>query len=254
MKKKKEFNVFDDDIDIISDEEEIVDSYEDEIEKVYDDEDIEPIENSDEELEDDYNYEPEKKPINYKKIINIVFFIIMLCLVMITVDVISVGKFNKGPYFAVKTRTYDDGGTREYYGLGYKVISYNQFQGRRDKEIGFWSLKYNAEPVTVQDVDLAIEFNKDEVATYKKYYKKFVRVVSTLKKIDKKNHKIILEYYDEDCKYTLDIVCNMVEEQYDLSKLVEKEETTIIGTVNKYKFKTNKETGKLYINDCFAEQ
>ena len=38
-------------------------------------------------------------------------------------------------------------------------------------EIGTWALKYNVEPIYSEIVDLAIEFNNDEAAAYKKYLK-----------------------------------------------------------------------------------
>ena len=41
----------------------------------------------------------------------------------------------------IRTSIYKDGGTKEYYGLGYKVIKYNQIEGRRDTQIGLWNLK-----------------------------------------------------------------------------------------------------------------
>ena len=44
-------------------------------------------------------------------------------MVMVTVDVVGVSRYNKGPFFAIKTKTYNDGGTKEYYGIGYKAIS-----------------------------------------------------------------------------------------------------------------------------------
>ena len=109
---------------------------------------------SEEEFEEDQN--SRRKYKRYKKIINIVFAIILVVLVMITIDVISVSRYNVGPFFAIKTQTIKDGGTKVYYGLGYKVIKYNQEQGRRDREIGSWNLKYNIEPVDIQDIDLAL--------------------------------------------------------------------------------------------------
>lgn len=39
---------------------------------------------------------------------------------------------DKPPLFAVRTEMYKDGGTAVYYGLGYKVIDYNQLEGRKD--------------------------------------------------------------------------------------------------------------------------
>lgn len=38
----------------------------------------------------------------------------------------TLSKFSKRPIFAIPGATYKDGGTREYYGLGYKVIKYNK--------------------------------------------------------------------------------------------------------------------------------
>lgn len=209
--------------------------------------------------EDDYEDEinlDSKKLKRTKLIINIIFTIIVLLIIMVATDIICVSRFNKGPFFAIPTHTYNDGGTKEYYGLGYKVIKYHQLQGRRDKEIGNWSLKYNVNPVTVQDVDMAIEFNDDSAKAYDKYYKKFVRIITTLHKVDKKNNTILVGYDDEGGKYTLDIECaiNKDEDQKFINKFKEGKEITIIGTVSDFSAKTNKNATKIYISDCFAEQ
>ncbi len=214
-------------------------------------------ENYDEYSPEDEYLEENPKNRNSSKLVhflNILFVIIIIALLMIATDIICVSKYNIGPFFAIPTHTYKDGGTKEYYGLGYKVIKYHQVQGRKDTEIGLWSLKYNIEPTTIKSVDLAIEFYNDEAKTYKKYYKKFVRVVSTLEKIDEKNNTITLSYIDEGKKYSLDIECNMASKNSNIDKLEKGKEVTIIGTVNKYDFKSSKKVGKLYINNCFAEQ
>jgi hypothetical protein len=36
------------------------------------------------------------------------------------------------PIFAIRTNLYKDGGTSIYLGFGYKVIDYNQLDGRKD--------------------------------------------------------------------------------------------------------------------------
>ena len=206
---------------------------------------------------DDFSMDDEKERLNsnvFARIINIIFIILLISMTMIAVDVISVARYNNGPFFAIPLHTYKDGGTKEYYGIGYKVIKYNQVQGRRDKEIGFWNLKYNADPVTIQSIDLAIEFQKDEEKAYRKYYKKFVRIISTLENVDTKNNKITISYVDEGKKYSLDIDCSMASKNSNISKLEKGKEITIIGTVTKYDFKTKSKAGKLYISDCFAEQ
>lgn len=206
----------------------------------------------DEEL--DIDVLPDDKKIRRAKlIINIIFSIIVILIIMVAIDIICVSRYNKGPFFAIPTHTYKDGGTKEYYGLGYKVIKYKQLQGRRDMELGKWSLKYNTEPITVQDVDMAIEFNDDVDKAYTKYYKKFVRIISTLEKVDKKNHSIKIGYQDEGEKYSLDIKCDIVKEQTELN-FKEGKEITIIGTVSDFDFKTNKKPNTVYITNCFAEQ
>lgn len=208
--------------------------------------------------EDDYDDEvvDNKKLKRTKLIINIVFGIIVLLIIMVATDIICVSRFNKGPFFAIPTHTYKDGGTKEYKGLGYKVIKYHQLQGRRDTEIGKWSLKYNVEPVTLQDVDMAIEFNDDSVKAYDKYYKKFVRIITTLHKVDKKNNTILVGYADEGGKYTLEIECaiNKDEDKKIINKFEEGKEITIIGTVSDFSPRTKKNANRIYISDCFAEQ
>lgn len=178
----------------------------------------------------------------------------MISMAMIAIDVISVARYDKGPYFAIKLNEYKDGGTKEYYGIGYKVIKYNQIQGRRDKEIGLWTLKYNTEPITFRDIDLAIEFNNNPNQTYKKYYKKFVRVMTTLKSSNQDKNEIIVGYNDEDGKYTIDIVCEMAEKVNNSASFEVGKETTIIGTITDFDLKTEEQANKLVISNCFAAQ
>lgn len=285
-KKKNDFEIYEDEsMNLASKEEEIMDSYLDEalsadsdenfeeeyeeeyeandsftandsineetFSKEYDDYDNENEYEDEDEDDSSYSNNTEKK---YKRIINIVFTIIVLVLAIIAIDVISVARYNVGPFFAIPVEKYKDGGSKAYYGLGYKVIKYHQIQGRRDTEIGFWNLKYNANPVTVKDIDLAIELNENGTDTYKKYYKKFVRIVSTLEKKDTKNNKITLSYQDEGKKYSLDIECSMATKKSALENLSENKAITIIGTVTDYEFKTKEKPNKFFISNCFAEQ
>ena len=122
-----------------------------------------------------------KKNYNTKRIINVLFVIVMLLICLVVIDIVSVSKYNKGPFFAINTKTYGDGGTKEYYGLGYKVIKYHQIQGRRDSEVGLWNLKYYTEPLNVTDLDLAIEFEENPEKALSRYYKKFIRISGVVK-------------------------------------------------------------------------
>ena len=203
--------------------------------------------------DDEYIFEDNKKLRRAKLIINIVFSIILVSILMVAVDLICVSRLNVGPFFSIATKTYEDGGTKEYLGLGYKVIKYNQLQGRRDREIGSWSLKYDIEPITAEAVDLALAFTED-ANTYSKYDKEFVRFIGTLKKVDTKNNKITMGYTDEGGKYTLDIVCDVVDEQTNLDTFEKGKEITIIGIVTDFKAKTNKKPNTLYVENVFAEQ
>lgn len=203
--------------------------------------------------EDNTDYYEEKKtkirkPINYHKILYTVLLIAIAITIMISIDVISVSRFNKGPFFAIPTHTYDDGGSKEYYGIGYKVIKYNQLQGRRDIELGTWNLKYNINPINIVDVDLAIDFYNDKEATLNKYNKKFVRIDTTLHQIDDKNNSLLLGYKDEEGnKYTINLKCEMLSKKQNYTP---GNEIMIIGQFSKYNEKTNTIT----IKNCFAEQ
>ena len=197
--------------------------------------------------------EKNKKVKRAKLIINIVCSIIVILVLMVGIDVIGVTRYNVGPFFAIPTKTYKDGGTKEYVGLGYKVIKYNQLQGRRDKEFGTWGLKYDIDPITAKDVDLALEF-ADNAEAYKKYDGEFVRIIGTLLKVDQKNNKITMGYLDEGGKYSLEINCKIVKEQTNLDTLKKGKEITIIGVVKDYKVKSKNKPNSLYIKNCFAEQ
>jgi hypothetical protein len=207
-------------------------------------EDVEPNYYEDEEKEVKI-----KKPRNYNKLLSIIFTVAIAITIMIIIDVVCISRFDKGPFFALPLHTYNDGGTTEYYGFGYKVIDYHQEQGRRDKELGLWNLKYNSNAINIKDFDLAIDFYEDKANTYEKYYKKFVRIDTTLHEIDNENNTLLLGYKDnEGEKYTLNIKCKMVKKNLD--KYTPGNEIMIIGTFTKYNEKTNTIT----ISNCFAEQ
>ena len=201
---------------------------------------------------DEEENEP-KQPRNYKlisRILNIIFIIIMVSLVLVAIDVIAVGKYNVGPFFAIKGKTYKDGGTKVYYGLGYKVIKYHQTQGRRDMEIGSWSLKYNSNPIPISALDLSIEFLENTEEAYSKYYKKFIRTYGTIEKIDQKNHKMEIAYNDPDGKYTIKLTCTMAEKKKIDANIGD--EIYVIGKFDDYRIV--KGTQKIKIVNCFAEK
>lgn len=215
----------------------------------------------DDELEDFETYEEyeinsidsgENQEKKFKKIINISFIVIMVIMAMISIDVVCVARYNIGPFFAIRTNVYKDGGTKVYYGPGYKVIKYHQHQGRRDKEIGFWSMPYSVEPTTTSALDLAIEFRNNPENTSKKYYKKFLRITGNLEKIDNTTKKITIGYTDPDGKYTFRVICPLADKKIEL-KPSDKKQLTVIGTAKKFTIKTKNQPNTLYMSDCFAE-
>lgn len=190
----------------------------------------------------------------WKRIINLVFTIIIIIIAMIVIDYVRVNRFEYTPLFAIKTLELKDGGTKEYTGLGYKVIDYKEIQGRRDIEIGLWNMERNSTPIEISDVDLAIEFTNDEGKAFTKYYKKFLKIKSTVLETNEKENKILLRYTDEDGKYTLDTICKLVPEQTNISAFEKDKEITIIGTVKNYVGSTKKNNKQIYIKNCIAGQ
>lgn len=191
----------------------------------------------------------EKEPIS-KVISNIIFIIIIALGIVIAIDVICVTKYDKGPYFAIRTKTYDDGGTEEFYGLGYKVIKYHQEQGKRDTKLGFWTMPYSVEPTEISALDLAIEFRNDPEKTANKYAGQFMRVTGRIYKI--KDNELILRYKDPDDAYTLKIKCPMAEKT-DLSDLKEDMEITVLGTIDNFTLATEKTSNSANMSNCFTE-
>ena len=181
--------------------------------------------------------EEEKK---IKKISTIVMIAIIVIGLLITLDILLVSKAHVGPFLAIRTKVYDDGGTKEDYGLGYKVIKYNQKIGRRDTIIGSWSIKYDTTPTNYTLEDLAFSIINDN----NNHIDEFIRLTGTIKKVDKSNKTLTLTYEDDDGKYNLTVKAEVISETF---KFNENAPVSIIGIVNKYDNKT------ITISNAFAE-
>lgn len=84
-----------------------------------------------------------------KKKYKIIILLFGIWLVFITTDSM-LSKWNQRPIFSLPIVHYKDGGTIEYYGLGYKIIQYRSInnkmtgeKGRKDTVFGLWNLKYD---------------------------------------------------------------------------------------------------------------
>lgn len=192
----------------------------------------------------------EEKESRPRFIMNLIFIIIIAIGIIIAIDMVCVVKYDKGPYFALRTATLDDGGTQIFYGLGYKVIKYHQEQGRRDTEVGFWTMPYSVEPTDVDAIDLAIDFRNEPEATAEKYAGKFVRITGRIFRI--KDNELVLRYHDSDNTYTLRIECPMAEKT-DFSNFEEGMEITVLGTIDNFTFATANKANTVNMSNCFAE-
>jgi hypothetical protein len=241
-------------------EEEITDTfkYDDDMEDPYEENEDDIYTYNDEENEETYEDADDtfEKADHHRLIrfFNIIFIALIVIMVFITIDVVSITKYDKGPFFAIKTKTYKDGGTKVYYGIGYKVIRYNVTEGKQSTQIGLWSMPYSTEPTPIQDIDFAIEFTNDPEKAADKYYNQFLMIESTIKKVDKKNNKVILEYTDPDGKYTMQFDCKMASYKKVLTNYTENKKINIKGTAYKFYVKDNKKNNTVYMSDCFIEK
>ncbi|HIS38180.1 MAG TPA: hypothetical protein IAB45_01585 [Candidatus Onthousia faecavium] len=179
-----------------------------------------------------------------KLITTIIMAIIIIVGLLVTTDIILVKKANIGPFFAIRTKVYDDGGTQEYYGLFYKVIKYHQEIGRRDTVIGSYNLKYDTTPTNYTVETLSYALNNSS----QNYSGNFIRLTGTIAKIDLENNTISLSYQDNlKGKYDLTIKAYVISE--NLNKLNENAPVSLIGTISSYDFKEK----ELTISNVFVE-
>ena len=183
--------------------------------------------------------EEEKK---IKKISTIVMIVIIVIGVLVTTDILLVSKAHIGPFLAIRTKVYNDGGTKEYYGLGYKVIKYNQKVGRRDTVTGSWGIKYNTNPETFTIRELAYSIINDN----NNHIGEFIRLTGTISSKNNKNNTVTLKFTDDiDGKYDLTVKAELLSE--NIKDLNKDAPISLIGVIKSYDNKT------LTIENVFAE-
>ena len=183
--------------------------------------------------------EEEKK---IKKISTIVMIVIIVIGALVTTDILLVSKAHIGPFLAIRTKVYNDGATKEYYGLGYKVIKYNQKVGRRDTVIGSWGIKYNTNPETFTIRELAYSIINDN----NNHIGEFIRLTGTISSKNNKNNTVTLKFTDDiDGKYDLTVKANLLSK--NIKKLNKNAPISLIGVIKSYDNKT------LTIENVFAE-
>ena len=136
----------------------------------------------------------------FLKVIGIILgIIVVLGVVFFTVDYNRVQKQEK-PIFCIKNPAgiISDGGTIEYFGIGYKVIDFHTLAGYDDIKIGSWFMDYN-------------DF-EDEMKEYEKEFEEELN--------KNKEYEINLFELEEISSITIDTLA-----QYDNEKEFKDEET-----------------------------
>ena len=194
---------------------------------------------TEEQKQEGISVEQEKK---IKKISTIVMIVILVIGILVTTDILLITKAGVGPFLAIRTKVYDDGGTKEYYGLGYKVIKYNQKVGRRDTVRGSWGIKYNTNPETFTIRELAYSIINDN----NNHIGEFIRLTGTISSKNNKNNTVTLKFTDDiDGKYDLTVKANLLSK--NIKKLNKNAPISLIGVIKSYDNKT------LTIENVFAE-
>ncbi len=194
---------------------------------------------TEEQKQEGISVEQEKR---IKKISTIIMIVILVIGILVTTDILLVTKRGVGPFLAVNTKTYNDGGTKEYYGLGYKVIKYNQVVGRRDTVIGSWGIKYNTNPKTFTIRELAYSIINDN----NNHVGEFIRLTGTISSKNNKNNTVTLKFTDDiDGKYDLTVKANLLSK--NIKELNRNAPISLIGVITDYDKKT------LTIENVFAE-
>ncbi len=194
---------------------------------------------------------PKEKEKKIKRNMTILVLVVFIVGLFVSCDLLLVTKAQIGPFFAIPLKTYQDGGTKEYYGLGYKVIKYHQEKGRRDTQVGFWTMPYSIEPTEISVLDLALAFRNYPKDSYQKYYNQYLQIEGEIKKVDSKEKKITLFYQDEEGSYSLDVDCMIADKDLDYSSYKKGQTVRLVGTFKSFDNSKKNSPMKITIKDSF---
>lgn len=166
------------------------------------------------------------------KVLNFFLILVMAGAFLVVFDVVMVTKFNVGPIFAIKVKTYNDGGTKEYAGIFYKVIKYKQTNGRRDMVLGSYKLSYSGEVYKKSVLDLAILY-RDDFTNSSLLEGKYVVVTGKVLRVSKEKQVVKLIYEDSDNKYQT-IVTFKMDKDANYDELKKGNTVKIAGVLDDY--------------------
>jgi hypothetical protein len=90
---------------------------------------------------------------NKKKLLLIAVGVVFLISTIFGVVDYNRVKYDQKPLFIIYSNKFLDGGTVEYYGLGYKILKCKTLSGDNSKKIGFYNLKYSCDNTFTDDND-----------------------------------------------------------------------------------------------------
>lgn len=131
-----------------------------------------------------------------KKVLSIFLAILVVLIAVFFIVDYSKVKNQELPMFCIKSSVMEDGGTVEYYGLGYKVIDFNTIEGFDEIKIGSWFMKYN-------------DFSKEHEEFARVFFSKdierldFSRIEEDSRKDETKLIKLLGEEFKVTYKYTM---------------------------------------------------
>ena len=113
----------------------------------------------------------------YLKYIGIVISLVaLLGIIFFAMDFCRVNN-KKNPIFCIKTKVYEDGGTREFLGLGYKVIDFHTINGFYETKIGSYFMKYEDFDDEISKYDNIVI---DEIVKSEEYIKQIENAIIKL--------------------------------------------------------------------------
>lgn len=141
----------------------------------------------------------------------LISIVIILGVIFFIIDSNRVKKQER-PIFCINNITYEDGGTKEYIGLGYKVIDFHLLNGYDDIKIGTWFMNYDNFNSEFKKYDLTV----DEIAKDKEYVKELDDIVIKFNIPKEWNYEEINNSENQNVKFELKLYKELKEHSASL--------------------------------------
>lgn len=184
-----------------------------------------------------------------KTILITLLIIIIMGLIFFAIDYIRIQN-NQKPIFCISFNSmiYSDGGTREYLGMGYKIIDFNKLNGYDEMKIGLWNMKYEDfkdEYEKLDKTDLIIESASIGENTYINAVEESKQIKDMIKNLtfseetcDGLNNYVIT--LDNGETYGLEVydnVCHITSVDDGEAILTKEQSSTLLNIIDKYTLK-----------------